>query len=249
MAGLRLDKIIADFGFTTRKEAKTLISSGKVAVNGSVCKDPAAKADQQTALVLLEGVPLCIKPNLYLMLNKPAGVICANKDELHQTVLELLPPQLRRKGLFPAGRLDKDTEGFVFITDDGVLAHKVLAPKNKLPKTYHAVVDGQIEGEIITRFASGAVLRDGTVCQPACLRVLQDGAQPLCEVIITQGMYHQVKRMFEAFGKKVLWLKRVKIGALELDENLLPGESREILPEEMNKILTNEAFLVQKSEK
>lgn len=139
--------------------------------------------------------------------------------------------------MFPAGRLDKDTEGFVLITDDGDFAHRILSPKRHVPKTYRAKIDGPLTEQMIKGFAEGVTLEDGVLCRPAQLLVLEEGEQPLCQVVLTQGMYHQVKRMFLAFDRRVLWLKRTAIGGLLLDEALKPGETREILDKEIKMLL------------
>ena len=181
---------------------------------------------------------LLIKEHLYLMMNKPAGVLSAARDPKQPTVLDLVPAEYRRTGLFPAGRLDKDTEGFVLITDDGDFAHRILAPKKHVPKTYHARIDGPVTEQMLQGFAEGVQLEDETeLCLPAQLRLLQEGDEPLCEVVLTQGMFHQVKRMFLAYGRRVLWLKRVAMGGLMLDENLASGQCREILDKEIEMLL------------
>ena len=171
------------------------------------------------------------------MMNKPAGVLSAARDPKQPTVLDLVPEEYRRSGLFPAGRLDKDTEGFVLVTDDGDFAHRILSPKRHVPKTYRAKIDGPLTEQMIKGFAEGVTLEDGVLCRPAQLLVLEEGEQPLCQVVLTQGMYHQVKRMFLAFDRRVLWLKRTAIGGLLLDEALKPGETREILDKEIKMLL------------
>jgi 16S rRNA pseudouridine516 synthase len=164
------------------------------------------------------------------MMNKPAGVLCATRDPNFRTVLDLLPQDLRRRGLFPAGRLDKETQGFVLLTNDGGLAHRILSPKNHVPKTYYAKVDGVIPPELIKEFAAGITLGNGDVCKPAVLEILSEhGAR----VIISEGMYHQIKRMFHRYGLSVEALRREKIGGLALDASLPLGGVREITPEEL----------------
>jgi 16S rRNA pseudouridine516 synthase len=164
------------------------------------------------------------------MMNKPAGVLSATRDPNFRTVLDSLPESLRRKGLFPAGRLDKDTEGFVLLTNDGALAHRILSPKNHVPKTYFARVEGQIPPELPQEFASGVTLGNGDACKPAALEILGENE---ARVIITEGMYHQIKRMFHRYGLSVAYLKREKIGGLALDSELPLGEVREITREEL----------------
>lgn len=188
--------------------------------NGKKALSPDVKIDLDTDTLELDGKPLLIQKHLYLMLNKPSGVLSAARDPKQPTVLDLVPETYRRSGLFPAGRLDKDTEGFVLITDDGEFAHSILSPKHHVPKTYHARIDGPLTEQMVEEFAIGVVLEDGVTCNPAQLSVLENGEQPLCQVILTQGMYHQVKRMFLAFGRRVLWLKRTAIGGLLLDNSI-----------------------------
>lgn len=236
MEGQRLDKLIANTGRYSRKEAKELIRRGLALVNGAP-----AKSGEQKILpddeVLLEGKPVRTDKHLYIMLNKPAGVVCATRDRDEKTVLDLLPAALRREGLFPAGRLDKDAEGFVLITDDGAFAHRILSPGSRLPKTYRAVLDKPVdEAALQESFASGVVLDGGELCAPAEFRVLEAGDRPLVEVVITEGKYHQVKRMFRRFGRVVLHLKRIKIGGLSLDESLPPGDAKEIMHKELTQI-------------
>lgn len=234
----RMDKLLAARTEYSRKDAKKLVWTGRVRHNGKLATSPDAKVDLEKDTLELDGKALLIKEHLYLMMNKPAGVLSAARDPKQPTVLDLVPPELRRAGLFPAGRLDKDTEGFVLITDDGDFAHRILSPKRHIPKTYHARIDGPMTEEMVQGFADGVKLEDEEdPCLPAGLKLLEDGAEPLCEVILTQGMYHQVKRMFLHYGRRVLWLKRVAMGGLLLDENLAQGQCREILDKEMESLL------------
>lgn len=234
----RMDKLLAARTEYSRKDAKKLVWTGRVRHNGKLATSPDAKVDLEKDTLELDGKALLIKEHLYLMMNKPAGVLSAARDPKQPTVLDLVPPELRRAGLFPAGRLDKDTEGFVLITDDGDFAHRILSPKRHIPKTYHARIDGPMTEEMVQGFADGVQLEDEEdPCLPASLKLLEDGAEPLCEVILTQGMYHQVKRMFLHYGRRVLWLKRVAMGGLLLDENLAQGQCREILDKEMESLL------------
>ena len=176
------------------------------------------------------------------MLNKPPGILCVSRDPKARTVVDLLPEPLRRKGLFPAGRLDKDTVGLVLLTDDGDYAHRILSPKKQIEKCYHARVDGPILPEHIEAFRNGTSLEDGTVCRPAGLRILEDGGNPLAEVLITEGRYHQVKRMFMSVNRQVLWLKRVSIGGLLLDGRLAEGESRELTETEKEAVFAGQPY-------
>ena len=231
----RLDKLIADRACVSRRDAKALIRKGVVTVNGKAAS-PEQKCGEKD-VVLLEGKQLCLTPLVYLMLNKPAGVVCATRDPACETVLDLLPKPLRRKGLFPAGRLDKDTEGFVLITNDGAFAHRILSPKNHIPKTYLAVLDAPADVEKLSKhFARGMDLGGGDFVSPAQLRLVEGGPNPVVEVVIHEGVYHQVKRMFGKYSLNVRYLKRVKIGWLPLDPALGPGESRELSAEEKEAI-------------
>ncbi len=234
----RLDKLLCSQGTLTRSEAGRVIRCGRVTVDGVVCRQAAQKVDPTVQTVAVDGKPLGYAKFVYWMLNKPAGILCVSRDSKVPTVVDLLPAEERRKGLFPAGRLDKDTHGLVLITDDGDFAHQMLSPRHHIPKTYHAVLDKPLTQEMAEAFRAGPTLADGTRCQPAHLTVLEEGDNPLVEVIIYEGKYHQIKRMFAAVGCHVEWLKRVKMGGLSLDESLAEGECRPLTPEEKNSILT-----------
>lgn len=232
----RLDKILSSQGIATRREAQRLIRSGKVTVDGRIQKDPASKADPEQCEIALSGRSLRYRRHLYIMLNKPAGLLCVSRDPKAKTVIDLLPPDFRRQGLFPAGRLDKDTVGLVLITDDGDFAHRMLSPKKEIVKRYRAVINGPVGEEEIRLFAAGTSLEDGTRCRPAVLRVLEPSERPLVEVEITEGRYHQIKRMFGSVDRKVLWLKRMSIGKLVLDPRLEEGACRELGPGECSAV-------------
>ncbi len=234
---MRLDKFFSAQSLATRKEVKTLLKQGRITVNGETVKVADYQIDPNCDIVLLDGQNVTYKEFLYIMLNKPQGVVSATEDRSQQTVLDLVPPELYRKGLFPAGRLDKDTEGFVLLTDDGAFAHQILSPKSHVEKTYHAVLEQAITEADVVAFREGLRLADGTVCMRADLTLLQQAPQVVCEVVLREGKYHQVKRMFAARGNRVLFLKRVKIGGLALDEALPLGGCREILHKERAKIL------------
>ena len=233
MAKERLDKLLANRGNLSRKEGKVLIWQGSVTVNGQVVKQPDSKVDTERDRVVLNGEELLIKEHLYLMLHKPQGVVSATEDGRFPTVVDLVPERLRRKGLFPAGRLDKDTEGFVLLTDDGVFAHRILTPKNHLPKRYLARLDHTLTPGLIGEFAKGVRLDEEDQCSPALLKILENGENPQVEVVIHEGMYHQIKRMFERFGYRVTYLKRLQIGGLPLDPDLPLGDCRELTGEEL----------------
>ena len=234
----RLDKLLCSQGTLTRSEAGRAIRSGRVTVDGAVCRQAAQKVDPSAQTVAVDGKPLGYAKFVYWMLNKPAGILCVSRDRKVPTVVDLLPADQQRKGLFPAGRLDKDTHGLVLITDDGDFAHRMLSPRHHIPKTYHAVLDKPLTDEMADAFRAGPVLADGTQCQPAHLTVLKEGENPLVEVIICEGKYHQIKRMFASVGCHVEWLKRVKMGGLSLDETLEEGECRPLTEAEKNSIMT-----------
>lgn len=233
---MRLDKFIASqLTDISRSEVKNLCKRGYICVDGKPARSSDIKIDPEVSCVTVGGREISYKKYLYIMLNKPAGVVCATRDGLSTTVLELLPPELRRSGLFPAGRLDKDTEGFTLITDDGALAHRMLSPKSHVPKKYFVRLDKPLRGDEARLFSEGIVLEDGTNCLPAELEA--GGAENECFVIIHQGMYHQVKRMFEAVGNSVVYLKRIMIGGLELDPQLAVGKARELKEFEVEKLV------------
>ncbi len=232
----RLDKILASQSTMSRRETVRLIRAGRVLLNGNVCRDAATKADAEKDEIVVDGKPFIYRQYVYLMLNKPAGILCVSRDPRVKTVVDLLPPSQQRKGLFPAGRLDKDTVGLVLLTDDGDYAHRMLSPKSGVPKRYLVRVDGSLDQADVKAFADGIVLADGTVCQPAILTVVESGEQEaLAEVCITEGKYHQIKRMFGTRDRGVVWLKRISIGQLVLDDTLNEGESRLLSDEERQK--------------
>lgn len=231
----RLDKILSSQNIGTRREVGNIIRAGRVSVNGEVVRKPDSKADTETDSIALDGTLLTVKRHLYLMMNKPGGVLSASRAPSAQTVVDLLPREWQRRGIFPAGRLDKDTEGLLILTDDGDFAHRMLAPKSHVTKWYEARLASPVTAADETAFRSGVELSDRT-CLPAELSVLQDGANPLALVKIREGKYHQVKRMFLARGNCVLALKRVRIGNLELDPNLGAGETRELNQNELEAI-------------
>lgn len=234
----RLDKIISSRSTYSRKEIKQLITNGLVMVDGLVALDPARKYDADSISVSIQGKLLSPARHIYLMLNKPQGIISASKDPKAKTVVDLVPKDYQRKGLFPAGRLDSDTIGFVLLTDDGDFAHRILSPKSHVPKTYEVTLDEMVDPSVTRLFQEGMILQNGEHCKPATLQIL-DKRENLVEVVLTEGKYHQIKRMFAAVNRKITLLKRTKIGGLRLDESLLFGECREISPselEEMTKI-------------
>ena len=237
MAGMRLDKLLADLGLASRRELKELIRSGRVQVDGQVCKKPEQKVNPAAQTLTLDGEPLCYRRNRTFMMNKPAGVVTATEDRSERTVLDLLPEEYRRLGLFPVGRLDKDTEGLLLLTNDGEFAHRVISPKSCVEKRYYADIEGEADEEDARAFLEGLELRDGTLCRPAKLESLGPGK---CLVTVTEGKYHQVKRMLSARGKPVLKLRRLSVGALELDEGMAPGAVRELGEEDLCKLFSAE---------
>lgn len=224
----RLDKRLAASGRWSRAEAKALIKAGRVAVDGAVCRTPEQKIGD-TAAVTVDGVPVASGP-VYLMLNKPAGVVSSTDDPREATVMSLLPEEYRRRGLFPAGRLDKDAEGLLLLTDDGPLAHRLLSPRYHVDKVYYVEVDGALDEDDTSALVDGVVLGDGTACLPARLEVLEGGRS--AHITVQEGKYHQVKRMLASRGKPVTYLKRIAFGPLILDPELPKGGWRALnLPE------------------
>lgn len=281
---MRLDKMLGNLGYGTRSGIKALVRQGAVTVNGARVKDPGLQIDPFADAVNLEGERVVYRDTVYVMLNKPAGYVSATEDDREVTVLALLPDELTVFRPFPVGRLDKDTEGLLLLTNDGKLSHELLSPRKHVPKTYAALVAGHVGAEERAAFATGVTLDDGYVTLPAELRVLaedvrpvaaagdgpesggaaggafagtdalarlaaeralrsneqsrqeaEEAGLPLCwiELTIHEGKYHQVKRMFEAVGKKVLYLRRQSMGPLALDESLQPGEWRELTEDEL----------------
>lgn len=237
---MRLDRALSENSTLSRSELKKRILAGQAAVNGCVLTRPEEKLDTERDTLTLAGEEILLG-KLYLMLHKPAGVVSATEDKRLPTVLDLVPQRWRRKNLFPAGRLDQDTEGFVLLTDDGEFAHRILSPRRHVPKTYFATLAGSLPTDAPRRFLQGVALSDGTLCRPARLEVLAcQGERTDVRVILTQGMYHQIKRMALALGCEVVYLKREKIGGLALDAALPLGECRKISREELALIESGE---------
>lgn len=225
----RLDKIIANRGIASRREVKELVRQGRVLVDGVPASAPDVKVSAETVAITVDGVPVSGERYTYLLLHKPAGVLTATEDSRQRTVLDLLPPELRKRGLSPIGRLDKDTEGLLLLTDDGELAHRLLSPKYHVDKRYFARVDGPLDQADVDAFAAGMTLGDGLMCLPAGLEPLAEGT---CIVTLREGKFHQVKRMLAARGAPVLYLKRLSMGPLTLDAELPIGGWRELTAEE-----------------
>ena len=233
---MRLDKYLAETAQCTRSEAKTLLQKGRVTVNGAVCKKGDAQLKAGDA-VAVDGKTLQYQKFVYLMLNKPAGVVSASTDKRDTTVVDLVGGAYPRRELFPAGRLDKTSTGFVLLTDDGGFAHDILAPKRHVSKTYTVVLDAPLTAEMQAGFAQGVTLADGTELSPAEVEALTEDGLTV-RVTLKQGVYHQIKRMFGVYGAGVNALHRDAIGGLALDKTLEPGQWRELSDEEVAKITT-----------
>lgn len=225
--------MLANLGFGSRKEVKQLLKSGAVKVDDVVVKDPKQHVDTNNQTVTLNGEVVEYKEFIYLMMNKPQGVLSATEDNKDETVIDLLELEDQVYEPFPVGRLDKDTEGLLLITNDGQLAHRLLSPKKHVPKTYFAVIDAEVTEEDITAFSKGVTLDDGYETKPGELKILKSGIRSDIELTITEGKFHQVKRMFQAVGKRVVYLKRISMGPLPLDESLELGEYRELTDDEV----------------
>ena len=229
---IRLDKYLADMGKGTRSEVKKAISKGLVRVNNVIVKKPETKLDTDSDHVLFDGVLVGYAQHEYYMLNKPAGVISATEDKREKTVIDLIIEK-KRKDLFPVGRLDRDTEGLLLISNDGELAHRLLSPSKHVDKVYYAKIDCEVTIEDVEAFQKGVDIGEEKLTRPAKLRVLKSGTQSEIELTICEGKFHQVKRMFQAVGKEVVYLKRLQMGTLILDESLKPGEYRELTEQEI----------------
>lgn len=226
----RLDKILSDAGVDTRSRIREIIRAGRVTVDGAPVLRPEEKFDPEICRIFADGRPIRDK-FCYLMMNKPKGYVCAVKDPREETVLELLPESYRRLGLFPVGRLDKDTEGLLFLTNDGEWGHNITAPRRHVEKTYYVEAEKELKEGDKAAFLAGIRLKDGMLCQPARLEI---EGKTACRVAICEGKYHQVKRMFAAMGNRVLRLERIAVGGLLLDPRLKRGDFRELTPDEVS---------------
>ena len=235
----RLDKIIASTGKFSRREVKLLVRLGRVLVDGMPARSAEGKYDPEAAEIVVNGETLTYRRYTWVMMNKPGGVLSATEDGRGRTVLDLLPQDLQRQGLFPVGRLDKDTEGLLLLTNDGQTAHDLLSPRHHVDKVYFARTAGRLVPEDSAAFEAGMVLADGLHCLPTGLEILTVGEEEsTCHVTLREGKFHQVKRMLAERGKPVLYLKRLRMGNLTLDSALLPGEFR-FLTEDERKLLKN----------
>jgi len=234
---MRLDKLLSNMGFGSRKEVKQLLKKGVVRVNAEAIKDATLHINTEKDEVTVLGERVIYKEFIYLMMHKPQGVISATEDKHDQTVIDLLDADSQHFEPFPVGRLDKDTEGFLLLTNDGKLAHNLLSPKKGVPKTYYAHVEGIVTEEDVERFAEGVILDDAYLTKPGELKILKSADVSEIELTITEGKFHQVKRMFAAVDKQVVYLKRLSMGPLSLDENLPLGSYRELTDEELELLL------------
>ncbi|WP_080875058.1 pseudouridine synthase [Oceanobacillus timonensis] len=233
---MRLDKLLANMGVGSRKEVKALLKAKKVTLNGEIIKDSSVKVNPDTDSVRVDGEPVIYQKYIYVMLHKPQGVVSATTDAKDKTVIDLLSEQDRHFQPFPVGRLDKDTEGLLLITNDGDLAHQLTSPNKEVPKVYRANVQGELPADVIQQFAEGVTLDDGYLTKPAKLEVLTAEEEPgvsEVQIEITEGKFHQVKRMFEAVHCKVTYLKRYQMGGLTLDSQLPRGAYRPLTEEEI----------------
>lgn len=230
---MRLDKLLSNMGYGSRKDMKKLLKSGQVSVNSQVIKDGKMQVDPARDRVDCQGEEVHYKENVYFMMNKPQGVLSATEDARDKTVLDLLQEQDKGLQPFPVGRLDKDTEGLLLLTNDGKLAHELLSPKKHVPKTYYADIEGVVTDEDQNAFKLGVRLDDGYTTLPAELKILESSSISKIELTIYEGKFHQVKRMFLSQGKKVVYLKRLSMGTLKLDPLLKLGEYRELHEKEL----------------
>ncbi|MCR8745621.1 pseudouridine synthase [Romboutsia lituseburensis] len=233
---LRIDKILSNIGCGSRAEIKKYCKYGIISVNGKIVNNPGLQVDPQNDEIIFDGEKVNYREFVYIMLNKPDGYISATFDRHDPIVLDLIDPSYLVFGPFPVGRLDKDTEGLLVLTNDGQLSHRVLSPKKHVPKTYYAKIEGIVTDEDIIAFEKGVTLDDGYETMPSQLKILKSDEISEIELTIHEGKFHQVKRMFESVDKKVVYLKRLSMGKLKLDENLALGEYRELTEEEIKLI-------------
>ena len=238
---MRLDKCLADCGLGTRSEVKSLLKAKRITVNGKVVTNGKVQVNPEVDELMFDGEKIQYEEFVYIMMNKPKGVVSATEDNLHKTVLDLIDPVYFKKGVFPVGRLDIDTHGLLLLTNDGELAHRLLSPKKHVTKIYQARVEGVMTAEDVTAFEKGIVLSDGTECMPARLDILsttQD--ESVVQIHLKEGKFHQVKRMVKACGKTVVDLQRLTMGQLRLDKGLALGESRPLTEEERQSLEIND---------
>ena len=232
----RLDKTIASTGKWSRKEVKNLVRQGRVLVDGMPARSAEDKCDPEIAEIVVNGEVLTYRRFTWVMLNKPAGYLSATEDGRGPTVLDLLPQELKKQNLFPVGRLDKDTEGLLLLTNEGGLAHELLSPKHHVDKVYYTRVAGRLTEEDCRAFAAGLLLDDGLQCMPAGLKILRAGEESEAHVTLREGKFHQVKRMLAYLGKPVQYLERISMGNMTLDPELPRGKYRFLTPEEIESL-------------
>jgi len=230
--GQRIDKILASSGYGSRKDVKKLIKEGLVSVNGNVITDAGLQVNPEEDAISVAGQDLVYQEHIYIMMNKPEGVISSTYDTKDTTVIDLLDGEYAHRQLFPVGRLDKDAQGLILLTDDGKLAHKLLSPKKHVEKTYYVEVKGELDESDVNAFSKGIRLED-FITLPSKLQILESGHISRCYVTICEGKFHQIKRMMQTRGKEVIHLRRLTIGPLKLDEKLAPGSWRELTEEEI----------------
>ena len=233
---MRVDKLLSNVGVASRAELKKYCKQGLISVNGKVINNPGVQVDSESDDIRFNGEKIVYREFVYIMLNKPDGYISATFDKYDPIVLDLIDQSYLVFEPFPVGRLDKDTEGLLVLTNDGQLAHRVLSPKKHVPKTYYAKIQGKVTEEDILAFEKGVILDEGYETMPSQLKILKSDDMSEIELTIHEGKFHQVKRMFESVGKKVVYLKRLSMGKLMLDENLGLGEYRELTDEEVKLI-------------
>ena len=233
---MRVDKLLSNVGVASRAELKKYCKQGLISVNGKVINNPGVQVDSESDDIRFNGEKIVYREFVYIMLNKPDGYISATFDKYDPIVLDLIDKSYLVFEPFPVGRLDKDTEGLLVLTNDGQLAHRVLSPKKHVPKTYYAKIQGKVTEEDILAFEKGVILDDGYETMPSQLKILKSDDMSEIELTIHEGKFHQVKRMFESVGKKVVYLKRLSMGKLKLDESLGLGENRELTEEEVKLI-------------
>ncbi|WP_404354326.1 pseudouridine synthase [Exiguobacterium aurantiacum] len=236
---MRIDKLLANMGYGSRKDVKILLKQGAVRIDDQPVKDAKRQINLEAERVTVHGEVVEYKPFVYLMMNKPAGVISATEDKVESTVVDLIDPAYAHYDLFPVGRLDKDTTGLLLLTNDGAFNHALMSPRKHVDKVYIAEVDGEMTADDVRRFAEGVELEDGYTTKPARLELIsKSGRRSTVRLTLSEGKYHQVKRMIAAVGKHVERLERVQIGALELDPTLEPGAYRELSEEEVDLFFT-----------
>lgn len=233
----RLDKILSNLGYGTRKQVKDIVKNGRIKVDGVVLKSSSAKLDTNKSKIELDDETISYKKNIYIVMNKPAGVVSATYDNYDETVIDILDEQYKAFKPFPVGRLDKDTVGLIIITNDGKINHRLISPKWHVDKIYYAEIDKIVDERDTEAFKSGIVIDDGYKCMPAKLDIIKsDKDGSIVNITVREGKFHQVKRMFKALGKSVLYLKRIKMGPIELDDSLSEGSYRELTDIELTMV-------------